>query len=385
MRPGPEHGVQAAGGRGAGVRTACLAVGAASWLWLGSASGSAQADEPLRRVDLVFAGDAIESSGLAPVLEELLGRIDVELRQGPLLVTLDPREVLRPDRTAAAALARIWIEIGPERTTIYLVDADWERILIRHVPTAGALDEVGREQVAHIVQAAVEALLSGARIGFTRTEARAELGLEPAIAEPTLEPTVETPAPPSPGDAEPPSELGGDVHLGYGLQLFADGPSPRHGAMLLGTLLVGRSTPRLALAVGVDVWPSTSHEGAGARLDLRSLTVRLEAGVDLELLEGTDLRVTGGLSLDVTAIEPQAVAGSSTVVSSAWDAAAPMLGARVMVRQRIWRWISVVGALVLDVDLLDTRYVVAVGPRDETVVDPWLVRPALFVGVGGHL
>ena len=325
-------------------------------------------------------GDAIESSGLAPVLEELLGRIEVLIRRGPILAVLDPRVVLTPEPGAPPALARIWIELGGARTTIYLVDGDWERILVRHIPTDGpALDEVGREQIAHIVHAAVEALLDGARIGLTQDEARAELGVAP---EPTPTPAPEPPRPDVPAVA---SELGADFAIGYAPQLFADGPTVRHGLLALVSMLVGRGSPRLAISLGVDFWPNSTHEGGGVRLDLRSLLVRFEAGVDIDLADGTSLRATAGLTIDLTAVEPRTVPGSDVAVASPWDAVGPLASVRVAVHQRIFDWIGLAAGLLFDVDLLDTRYVVRAGMRDQTVVDPWPVRPALFVAAEGRL
>jgi hypothetical protein len=331
-------------------------------------------------VDLVFVGDAIESSGLAPVLEELLGRIDVPIRRGPILAVLDPRVVLEPEPDAPPALARIWIELGGARTTVYLVDGEWERILVRHIPSDGpALDEVGREQIAHIVHAAVEALLDGARIGLTQDQARAELGVAPRVTPPEPEPE------PTPQAPVAPSELAADFAIGYAPQLFADGPTLRHAVLALVSMLVGRGSPRLAIALGVDFWPTTGHEGGGVRLDLRSLLVRFEAGVDIDLTEETSLRATAGLTIDLTAVEPRTVPGSDVAVASPWDAVGPLASVRVAAHQRLYEWVGLSGGLLFDVDLLDTRYVVRASMRDQTVVDPWPVRPALFVAVEGRL
>ncbi|HJL15796.1 MAG TPA: hypothetical protein RMH99_09075 [Sandaracinaceae bacterium LLY-WYZ-13_1] len=356
-------------------RVAFVSLALLAW---GPGLARAQPEPPrARAVDVVFVGDAIEASGLAPVLEELLARIDVELRQGPIEAVLDPRAVLTPRPDAPPALARIWIELADDRTTIYLVDDAWERILVRHVPTGGALDEVSREQVAHIVHAAVDALLAGARIGLTRVEASERLGVAP---EPPPEPT-ESPEPP-----EPPPEpaLGADVVLAYTPQLFADGPAVRHAVSVLGSLLVGRRSPRLALTAGIDVWPSSDHEGAGLGLELSTVTLRAEAAVEVRVIEGTHVRVGGGLALDVTTAQTRRLAGSMVEVAESFTEAGPLVCLRLAVQQRLWEWISLSGGLLVDVDLLDTRYVVEGNERDDAVVDPWLVRPALWLGVGGR-
>jgi hypothetical protein len=365
-----------------GARTATLrsprgVIGAAMVLWAGALLPVAEAQPEPRAVDVVFAGDAIESSGLAPVIEELLDRVSVRVRQGAMVAQLDPRDVLTPRPDAEAALARIWIEIGADRTTIYLVDEGWERILIRHVDNGGVLDEVHRERVAHIVYAAVDALLAGARIGLSRSEAEAELGIAP---EPP--PRVEEPPPDEP---TPPPELAGEVQVGYGLDLFADGPTPRHAIFAYGALLVGAGSPRAAIGLGLAFWPTTSHLGAGLRLDLRSFLLRVEGGVEVDLSADTQLRLTGGLALDVTAVEPRSVEGSATIVGQAWDAVAPLLCLRLGLTQRLVDWFYVHGGVLLDMDLIDTHYVIDAGGVDETVLDPWLVRPTIYLGLAARL
>lgn len=336
-----------------------------------------------RAVDLVFIGDATDASGLTLVLTELLDRLEVELRRGPIRTALDAREVLTPDPEAPPALARVWIEAGEERTTLYLVDGDWERILVRHVPLEDGLDEVGREQVAHIVYAAVEALIAGARIGLTRDQARQELGV-PAPPPPPEPPPPPPEPPPPPPEPPPPSELSGDVSFGYLGQLFADGATLRHAVGARGALLVGRRSPRLALSFAVDFFPTTGHEGAGVQLGLRSWVLRFEAGVDFELSESTSVRATGGLGVDLTSVEPAGAGDAPIRLSEAFDAVGPLLVLRGGVHQQIWEWLGVSGGLLLDVDLVDARYVVAGEDGDLPVIDPWLVRPSLWVALEGR-
>ena len=343
----------------------------------------ARAQDDAQAVDLVFVGDATDASGLAVVLTELLDRVEVELRRGAIRAALDPREVLTPDETAPPAIARVWVDASGPRTTIYLVDGEWERILVRHVPLEAGFDEVGREQVAHIVYAAVEALMAGARIGLTRAEAREELGV------PEPPPAPEPPAPveeaePAPPSIEVPSELSGDASFGYLGQLFADGPTLRHAVSLQGSLLLGRASPRLALSLGVDFFPDSGHEGAGVRIALRSWVLRFEAGVDFALSESTSLRATGGLGLDATSVEPGDARDAPVRLSEAFDAVGPLLILRGAVHQRLWELIGVSAGVLFDIDLVDARYVVASDAGDQPVVDPWILRPAIWVALEGR-
>ena len=60
---------------------------------------------------------------------------------------------------------------------MYLADGRWERVLVRRVPAPREFDEVEREQLAHIVESSVDALLSGATIGLTLREVSRSLRL----------------------------------------------------------------------------------------------------------------------------------------------------------------------------------------------------------------
>ncbi|MEM7587553.1 MAG: hypothetical protein AAF560_29465, partial [Acidobacteriota bacterium] len=104
---------------------------------------------------------------LVTVLDELLSRQSVTL-QHRSTAQIDLGAVLAGD--TSEHLARIWIDTtGATETRLYIVDRTAERVLVRSVGTsAGNLDEVTRETVGHIIEAAVEALLSGATIGVPR-------------------------------------------------------------------------------------------------------------------------------------------------------------------------------------------------------------------------
>lgn len=313
-------------------------------------------------VELRYGGPEDARAFLGPTIEELLAPIAVVRDEGRV-DAIDPRTVVYAPEDPAPALARVWIERGRDRVTIFLADATWERILVRHVP-AIELDEAAREQVAQIVRAAVEALLEGARIGMTREEAREALDLPP-------------PPPPPEDPSLPPPPAGlratGDVALGYLGQLFAD-ETFRHAVALALALRLGDGSVRPVIGAGADFWPTSSSYGAGLRLDLRTWTLRAEGGVDIEPIEGTIVRACAGIALDITSVEPRAIDGSATRIANAYDALGPLLFVRAAIVQRIWDWIGVSGGVVIDLDPIDTRYVVRTRDGDATVLDPWIVR-----------
>ncbi|MCC6874075.1 MAG: hypothetical protein IT378_07180 [Sandaracinaceae bacterium] len=326
------------------------------------------------RVEIRFAGDEESQLFLRPPIDELLAPV-VSLVVLERVDVLDLRTVVDPPADPAPALARVWVERGTDRVTIFLVDRDWERILIRHVPVPEALDEAAREQVAQIVHAAIEALLGGARLGVTREEARQSLDVPRA---------VEPPAAPVAGPASRGLLATGDLSLAYAGQLFADGPALRHAitvaiALRFGEGLGGGALRPVVLVAG-ELWPSLGADGQGLHLELRSWVLRAEGGVDVEPAAGTTVRVTAGLALDVTNVEPRTLAAGGALAGSAYDAVAPLVSLRAAVLQRVWEWLGVSAGLALDLDLLDTRYVVATPAGDRSLLDPWPLRLALVAG-----
>ncbi|MFO0571916.1 MAG: hypothetical protein U0263_40200 [Polyangiaceae bacterium] len=163
-------------------------------------------------------------------LAEPLGRLAVNVRSSRA-DAVDPKSVIDPSADRSDAFVRVWVDVSAsDHVTLYFVDAAWERILVRHVPTPNALDEVEREEIAQIVRSAVEALLGGAKLGITRDEARAEL---------LPKPSHESPAPPPPAPKAParkPARAG------------AAPPQPHSLGVDAGAFYEGARSTRLALA-----------------------------------------------------------------------------------------------------------------------------------------
>ena len=84
-------------------------------------------------VDVVIAADDVTAPDMRAVVVELIERLGLATT-----VTFAPGvnavELITPVAGAQPRVARVWIDLSkPERATLYLVDHDWERILIRHV------------------------------------------------------------------------------------------------------------------------------------------------------------------------------------------------------------------------------------------------------------
>ena len=135
------------------------------------------ADGVKRRIEIVVAGAPSDAASLEEAIAAPLNRLhaDVHYLASP---HLDPRDVITPTTAPASASVRIWFDIEIRRLpTIYMADESWERVLVRRVPLEHGLDEVGREALAFLTGSSVDAMLSGAQIGFSREEAKEVIGL----------------------------------------------------------------------------------------------------------------------------------------------------------------------------------------------------------------
>lgn len=137
-----------------------------------------------KRVDLTIAASPADVGAMERTLRNPLGRLPVEV-VWKHAERVDASEVITP-KQGDGAFARIWLDVTSAQTaTLYLADAPWERILVRHVGLPKGLDEVAREELAFIVRSSIDALLSGSQIGMTRAQAQTELA--PQTAPPKAE------------------------------------------------------------------------------------------------------------------------------------------------------------------------------------------------------
>ena len=87
----------------------------------------------------------------------------------------DPEEVFRSD-AGQAGVVRVFVDLRAGREArLTLADARSDRFVVRRVPLANGLDELGREQIGQILRFAMIALRAGDRQTLSRAEARAAL------------------------------------------------------------------------------------------------------------------------------------------------------------------------------------------------------------------
>lgn len=346
------------------------------------ATGAVFAQPERERVSIVLGADPENQKRLTQVLAELLGRLGVtpEIRSAS---RVSPVDVVTPPVSPERALARVFIDATDrDVAVVYIVDAGWERILVRRVPLPAGLDEVVREEIGHIVESSVEALRAGGKIGVSREQASEELGVPvpaPSAERPRKRPIprsrpVETERRPVARQSERRGKLELELDLGLGWEAsFWTSDHLRHGPIVrldLGTALVGGTLlAQYRMPVSEDAEPIGLRQESGA---LRALGF-LRPTIAKELR----LRFELGVGLDFERLEPRITEDGATSVSDVKTRAAFIARAGAGLELRVFdeSWLSVVFALEMDPSPDD--YVIQRGTRTESVVEPLFVRPGL--------
>lgn len=336
-----------------------------------------------RYVTAVMVGPERESAELEKVFVELLGRLNVTL-SAVRADTFDVRTVVTPKgHTDEALLARVWIDLRSSREAmLYLADRAWERVLIRTVPVQSIDDEVAREQLGHILQAAAETLLAGGLVGRPRVEVQKELGVAPPPPRPA---PVPKPPPPPPKKApvpEPEASIAPTLWLGAGWELWAFSTPERvtHGPDLHLDLefLDGPWRPGGAVSVAYHLPIVTSDQPIDVRID--TLAIRLRAQLAYVLLPELHLRGALGGGIDLVHLDPRSELTSAEPTPQRWTRV-PVTGALLGIRWLAIPSLAVEAALGLEVTLVDTRYVITIRDQKRLALDPWTVRPGATLGL----
>ena len=172
--PGQEHWV------------ACWAVCLAA-AWLVPRDGHAQASPspapaPPVRAAITLLGPAPEVAAVQEVTTELLARERVEISWATR-ASFAPQDIFERGPATDDATIAVWIDLSePEQARLYFRHSRADRFFLRSLLLPQGIDEMAKEEIAHIVANAVLALGKGAGDALTRTEARTALQVAPAPA-----------------------------------------------------------------------------------------------------------------------------------------------------------------------------------------------------------
>ncbi len=317
-----------------------------------------------RHVELKLITERQGPEPLERVLGELLGRLQVTIHL-VRLQGVDVRQILSEHPNDPEAVARVWIDLRERtRVTVYLSGNREDRVLVRHVPIEGHLDEVGREEIAHIVEASVDGLLVGGRIGVATDEPRKTA--------------------PAPQAHRPEHAL--NLELAYQGHAWSMTRGVLHGPALgLAWVAPGRVVrPLMMLSTSVRFPFVISGDPVSARLD--QLTFRVLAGADVTIAPRWRLQAAVGAGADWVRISSRSTA-TSTLVELDPDrtTVVPMARAMIAARFALTSHTDVFGAVGADVSAWDVRYIVARQDADEVLFEPWRVRPFAALGLSVDL
>lgn len=363
-------------------------------LALAASPGAARADGPAaetRVVDLVVAGSVEDAARLAAAAGELLRRLDVELRV-VRVERLEPADVVTPNPDAEPVVARAWVDLTPvgrgggeSSAALYLVDGAWERVRVRRVPLGDGVDEVVREELAHVLAFGVDGLLAGRPLERTREELRVELGLP-----------VPEPVPPAPPDEVPlvvpapePSSAARSVsfRLGVGYELggFADAAPVSHGPFAVLSFGLLQAPLRPALWLTAQGRAPLEAEGAPIGVRLDQGLFRLLLSVELPLTDDLGLLAAFGGGLDVARATPTLASGSSGVLAEPSTVVLGILRAVVGLRWRLFGATDLLVFLGCDVELGERSYAARRDGLEQRVLAPWPARPLLELALVADL
>lgn len=349
-----------------------------------------QADS--RRVRLNIGPTSAESEAIAAVITELLERLALEVafdRSGHDL-NVDPH----------AYVARVTVDLREDAYAVLLVyDAPRDRMLAKRVVRTKGREELVREEIGHIVLAAVEAVIAGASIGPSEDEAIralvAEVERERQATREQQQALVPQPAPQPPAPLAPPApqpehedpppratqrtfELSGA--LLYEVAALGDEPGIAHGPALA---LAVRSPWPLSLGALGSVQYRFPLEVEGEPVGLRTQTFALRALATIQHDASSRLALRFGLGggADIVRIEPQLAASAAARTTSKRTLTLAVARALAGVDWRMSEWLSLWIAVAADLDLDKSQYVLIDDDGNElTVSEPWRVRPSLLIG-----
>jgi hypothetical protein len=343
-----------------------------------AAGGAAPPAAAARATDVEIAIAAVAPEAATAVrvdLEDLLARRGLAARYRQL-AAVDRDEVLRPAAEAPCALACIWVDLGvskPARAFVYISATASEQVVIRALPLPAGVDEVAREEVAHIVATSVEALQAGR-----------PLPIAPSPSDVAVAKAVRPPAPaPEPRIFWLAGVGGGVAHEGASqlalpvasLSLLAG--SPRRAlapALWLALGLFSSETAGEEVALRFHGGELAALAAVGTRATdergPRRVVARLGLGPGLELREATPLAASGATGVAVD--------------GARWDASV-LVRAAARLEVRLFDAVGLFVAAACDARVVSRRYTIERDGMPEPLFQPDLLRPSVIVGLDARL
>jgi hypothetical protein len=316
-------------------------------------------------IELVVAASEREATALAQVATELLDRLSVDVRLRRV-DAIDIEDVARPSKAPFSYRARAFVDLKrPAHAVLWYVDSARDRVLIRDLESAPGREEITREEVAHILEASTEGLLSGEAIGVPRSEALPLLSPKPKAP----------PKPRTPGEHV-------EVVALYEVQILSGAPRFQHGPE------AGVHLPLRLGGLDWGLWLAGQYRLPGT-VDGEPVGVRFEGGAIRALVTlgqrlGSNSQLKWGLGAgaDFVNLRPTGSATDTVALDAERLLAFTVVRAAVGFELRAAQSVSIWSRIAADFDFSDTSYVFERRTGEDVVLRPWPVRPALAAGVG---
>ena len=376
------------GGRRSRVTVAAALVMAFAGTAAVLTTARAHADEPAkpmpsrRVVEVLVAGGSADGAGLDDTVRELLGRLSL-VTESQVVGHIDPEEQSFRSTARPSVLARVGIDLrSPAVAVITIVDGRTGDVTVLRTVRRDGPPAVVREEVAHVVQSAVDPM-----IVTERDRASAPPPPPPPPGPPRIaalpEPAAEEPRPPdrdaAPGPARSASPLALDLVTAAGGGGYAAGAGvvARAGG---GAALVWRRGVRPAMGVSAHfVFPfETGAPIASAHVSVVSL--RALPAIEVYSDSAVALDVLAGAGIDVLRVEPRSSALPDDRLGPTVTRVSPLAVGAVTGHVAISGGTALSLMLGADVDLTSRRWVVEADGQRSSTFAPSRVRPMAMLG-----
>lgn len=344
------------------------------------------APAPSRRVvEVLVAGGGGDAAPLEETVRELLSRLTLVM-ESQTVGHIDPDEGSFRSTARPSLLARVGVDLrAKDVAVVTVVDGRTGDVTLRRTVRRDGPPAVVREELAHVVQAAVDPMLLAERD-------RAAAAPPPPPPPPPPPEPVAAPAPapapmadaPPPRDAAQPSPESSRSPLALDLSTMAGAGSYASGAGAVaraggGAALVWRRGVRPSIGVAAHyVFPfEAGTEVVAARVGVAAL--RGAAAIEVYGSSSFALDVAAGGGLDLLRVEPRSSVLPLDRLGPSTNRVDPIATAAVTGHLAIAPGTAISLMVAADVDLTSRRWVIEGAQREEAFA-PSRVRPMAMLG-----
>lgn len=344
---------------------------------------SAQEAAPSRRVvEVLIAGGGPDAAPLEETVRELLSRLTLVM-ESQTVGHIDAEEASFRSTSRPSLLARVGVDLRvKDVAAVTVVDGRTGDVTLRRTVRRDGPPAVVREELAHVVQAAVDPMLLAERDRVSALPPAPPPPEPVALPVPTPAPAADAPPPrdvaqTSPDASRSPFALDLSTMAGAGSYASGAGAVARAGG---GAALVWRRglRPSVGLAAHYLFPFETGSDVALAHVGVASF----RGAAALEIVGNTSfaLDVAAGGGLDVLRVEPRSNVLPADRLGATTHRVDPIASTAVTGHLAIGAGTALSLLVGADVDLTSRRWVVEGAAQRVEAFAPWRVRPMMMLG-----